>query len=366
MPEKDYYDSKDWLNLPKPTLNTIFNPFMNPDDLYAPNWWRNLIAGKPSKEDNGAGARERMPWATKSWQALNYAGLLGLLGYGSRKLLRGASPEMQDALKAIDKYVPKGENPAQIDESRLVDKDKYVDPKTKIKRVLKRIFSFKDATDDFNSLSYALPPMAAFLAWMVGQKLAEKEIENTDLSDSKARLAKARSDYDRTLAMKLNPKARIQEKVIQDRMIQNPIDYAIDKGIALKDKAGAYLKDKLMVDDPYGVEKTAAEPANPADPRPNWKTDDDVRRQQWREAARRNPNMALAAKYLLDNVGITPFLMAFGVASFLGAGMYGYNNQLSTDKGRQKALDVEASVKRRAMDSNDQVLDIAKIVPGAK
>lgn len=348
----DYIDTKHWRNLPAPKFDNIFNLFKDPDELYAPDWWRTMIAG------TGEGARDRMPWATKSWQALTYGGLLGLLGYGTRKLLRGSSGEAQDAMKAMDKYLPMGEDPAKLDKSRLVAKKDYVSMKDKFKNALKRAITFKEGADEFNTMSYVLPPATAFMMWLVGQKLAEKEIEHTDLSDSRARLAKARSDYNRALAMKLNPKARVEEQVISDRL-QNPVDYAIDKGIELKDKAVANVKDKL-----FEAPKQAAEPA--VDTRPNWKSDEAVKREELRKQVSGMPNVALAMKYITEHIGLTPFLMMFGAASFLGGGIYGYNNQRAGDKGFQKALDKEAAIKRRAMEMNDQRLDMTDILPGVR
>lgn len=351
---------------PEFSVTKMLNPITPPSEVYAPEWWRLLIAGRSKGPDdpNNPAIEAKQAWASKSFQALVYAGLLGSLGYGSRKLLRGTSPEVQDALSAIDKYVPKGENPAAVDTSRLVDKDKYVPMKEKIRRSLKRVFALKDGTDDFNSLSYALPPAAAFMAWLVGQKLAEKEIENTDLSDSRARLAKARDDYNRTLASKLNPKARMKEKVIQDRL-QNPLDYAIDQGIALKDKAVQGLKDSLLV-------KDAAEPASKtaATGSPNgWinvRKPDAVLREEIIKQYGRNDDVMDFLRVVTNWEKLTPLLVGTGVATFLGAGLYGFNNQRAKDKNLQKALDKEAAIKRRAMEVNDQNLDMSGILPGYK
>ena len=343
MPETPLYE-----NAPKPTFDNIMNFYKNPTELYAPEWWRTFIAGKPKGKDDYA-VLNRQPWATKSFQALVYAGLLATLGYGGRKFLRGAAPETQEALAAIDKYVPQGENPAETDNSRLVDKDKYVSTKDRAKNALKRVFSMKNGTDSFNSLSYALPPAAAVMAWMIGQKLAEKEIEGTDLSDSKARLAKARADYNRVLAKKLNPKARIPEQVIQDRL-QNPIDYAIDKGIEMKDKAISGIKENLFSG------KQAYEPG-PLKLQPDNKVYMDELRQKYGD----RPGVLGFLKVLSDMSGFTPILVGLGLAASLGGGMYGWNNQRKTDKNIQKALDKEAAVKRRALEMNDQRLDVDKL-----
>jgi len=333
-------------NQPELNLSNVFNLYKDPNELYAPDSWRRLIAGR---------SLDRQPWATKTFQALAYAGLLSTLGYGSRKLLRGASPEAQDALKAIDKYVPQGEDPTALDTSRLIEKSKYKTPKQKAVEALKRVVSFKDkgasrkeALDTFNSFSYALPPAAAIMAWLVGQKLADKEIEATDLSDSKARLAKARSDYNRVLAKKLDAKAKVPEMVIQDRL-QNPVDYAIDKGIEMKNTASKNIHDAL-----FGQKK--AEDVIPL------RTDHNVQLEALRKQYADNPTMSKYLMTLAEASGLIPLLTTAGVAAFLGSGLYGWHNYRENDKNLQKALDREAAVKRRAAEMNDQRLDVGKMI----
>ena len=340
---KDYK----YTNQPEPTAGNILSLYRDPNELYAPDWWRRLIAGR---------SLDRQPWATKTFQALVYAGLLSTLGYGSRKLLRGTSQEAQDALKAIDKYVPQGEDPTALDTSRLVKKSEYKSPKDKAKDALKRVFAWKGATDTINSLSYAVPPAAAIMAWLVGQKLAEKEIEGTDLSDSKARLAKARSDYNRTLAKKLNPKVKLPEMVIQDR-VQNPVDYAIDKGIEAKNTAVQSAKNFL-----FG-KKAGDGDVDEIQLRPTR----EVQLDELRKRYANNPTIGRFLYTLAENTGFIPLLAMGGAAAFLGSGLYGWNNARAKDKNLQKALDREAAVKRRAAEMNDQRLDVAKIFkPGVE
>ena len=193
------------------------------------------------------------------------------------------------------------------------------------------------------------------MAWLVGQKLAEKEIDGTDLSDSKARLAKARSDYNRTLAKKLDPKVKLPEMVIQDR-VQNPVDYAIDKGIEAKNtavqNAKSFLFGKKAED---GVDEIQLRPTR------------EVQLEELRKRYANNPTIGRFLYTLAENTGFIPLLAMGGAAAFLGSGLYGWNNARAKDKNLQKALDREAAVKRRAAEMNDQRLDVARIFkPGVE
>ena len=329
----------------KPGFNSIFNMWLPGEKKYAPWLLREIIGGDEKKQ----------AWAGNITQAAVYAALLASLGYGSRKLLRGMAPETQKTLDAIDKYVPSSDdNPYSIDDSRLIDKNKYKSPKDKAKAAIKRVFTFKNASaDDVNSLGFLLPPGAALMGWMVGQKLAEKEIQNTTLSDSKARLAKARADYNRVLAKKLNPEAKVTEKVITDRM-QNPLDWGIDKGIEIKDKVkanakkflfGKQAKEELPVLKMFSKDELRREEIN----RLTGK-DDTPFYIKWLQAIARMKN-------------VQPALTSAAALALFGSGLYAWNNYRAQDKNLQKALDKEAAIKRRAQEANDQRLDLDAILP---
>ena len=331
-------------DVPKPGFNSIFNMFLPGEHKYAPWFLRELVGGDEKKQ----------AWAGNISQAAVYAALLASIGYGSRKLLRGMAPETQKTLETIDKYVPSSDdNPYAIDDSRLVDKNEYKSPKDKAKAAFKRMFTFKNASaDDVNSLSFLLPPGAALMGWMVGQKLAEKEIQNTTLSDSKARLAKARADYNRVLAKKLNPEAKVKEKVIADRM-QNPLDWGIDKGIEVKDKIKANAKKLLF--GKQAKELPALHLLSPAEKRLeelNSMTgkDDTPFYIKWLQAIARMRK-------------VQPVLTSAAALALFGSGLYAWNNHRVQDKNLQKALDKEAAIKRRAQETNDQRLDLDAILP---
>jgi hypothetical protein len=330
--------------VPEASPNSIFNLFLPARFKYAPWWLREIVGGDEKKQE----------WAGNISQAAVYAALLASIGYGSRKLLRGMAPETQKTLESIDKYVPSSDdNPYAIDSSRLIDKSKYKSPADKAKAALKRVFTFKNASaDEVNSLGFLLPPGAALMGWMVGQKLAEKEIQNTTLSDSKARLAKARADYNRVLAKKLNPDANIKEKVIADRM-QNPLDWGIDKGIEVKDKITANAK-KLL----FGKQAK--------DPVLNMYSAAEQRKMDYeKQLGKKDPSWWAQLMGLITRIhpGIQPALTSAAALALFGSGLYAWNNYRAQDKNLQKALDKEAAIKRRAQEANDQRLDLDAILP---
>lgn len=333
--------------LPEFSLENTFSLLKDPQNLYAPEFWRRWIAGD---------SKDKQIWATKSWQGLNYAALLAAIGYGSRKLLRGASPEAQEAFNAIDKYLPGNDGNPYLDESRLVDKNKYVSNKDKFKQAIQRVFSAKESSEDVNSLAYIIPPGAAVMGWIIGQKLAEKEVENYELSDSKAALAKARSDYDRTLAMKLNPGRKIQEKVVADR-VQNPLDWGIEKAIQGKNALASRMHDALF------TEKRAQDPAGDQIRHVAVRDSAEAQREAIEKQFGESPGLAATAQKVVDWSGATPYLVMAAALTFLGAGKYAWNNQRAEDKNIQKALDREAAIKRRALEMRDQTLDISRFSP---
>lgn len=316
---------------PKPTLSSLFNIF----DPYpwAPEFLRNFVGGDEKKQI----------WAGKMQQSVNLAALLFALGYGSRKMLRGMAPETQAALDAIDKYVPSGDG-SPVDNSRLKDKPLTHAQKKAAKQKLVADATVTDPSikqaDDINNLAYALPPAAAIMAWMVGQKMAENEVRGTDLSDSKARLAKARYDYNRVLAKKLDPTVELPEKVIKKRP-QNPIDWTIEKSIALKNKLFGPKEEavKQAKDEKY----TRVYPNN------------EVPSEPW----------AGYVKDLFDKfpalTGLDKYATAFSLLALLGAGKYAWNNNRARDRNIQKALDTEAALKQHALEVNDQRLDISAL-----
>lgn len=316
---------------PPINLSTLFNPFE--EHPWAPEFLRNFIGGDYKKQI----------WAGKLQQSVNLAALLFTLGYGSRKMLRGMAPETQAALDAIDKYVPSGDG-SPVDNSRLKDKPLTHAQKKAAKQKLVADAAVTDPSikqaDDINNLAYALPPAAAIMAWMVGQKMAENEVRATDLSDSKARLAKARYDYNRVLAKKLDPSVELPEKVIKKRP-QNPIDWTIDKSIALKNKL-------------FGPKEEAVKQAEDEKYTSVYK--DNIKSE--------NPWMG-TVKDVLDKIpgftGLDKYATAFSLLALLGAGKYAWNNNRARDRNIQKALDTEAALKQHALEVNDQRLDISAL-----
>lgn len=333
-----------YANAPEFSLDSALNMFRPGHRKWAPDFMRQLVGGD----------KEKQAWAGNLTQAALYAALLTSLGYGSRKFLRGMAPETQEALEAIDKYVPSSdENPYGTDTSRLVNKSDYKSPGAKAKDALKRVFSFKNSSDDINAASYLLPPGAAIMGWMVGQKLAEKEVQATDLSDSRARLAKARADYNRVLAKKLNPKAKVPEKVIADR-VQNPIDWGIDKGIEAKNRIKTNLKNMLFGkkagdNDNYTVDLS----------------DPEEELEKYAQQHKKHWFIAMLAA-MQRHAGITKALVPMSAIAFMGSGLYAWNNERDRDKNIQKALDKKAAIKRRAQEMNDQRLDLNAILPAEK
>lgn len=311
--------------LPAPTINNLFNPFE--ENPYAPEWLRRAIGGDPSKQI----------WAGKMTQAVNLAALLFTLGYGSRKMLRGMAPETQAALKAIDEYVPSGVNDGMPSDKRL--KDKPI-PRKQRKAAALESQGIKTAAD-LNSVAWTLPPAAAFMAWLVGQKMAENEVHAADLSDSEARLAKARYDYERVLASKIDPNVQLPEKVIKKRM-QNPVDWTIDKSIALKNK----MLHKEAADWYYGTPGTPTPYKDGVPPREGGM----------------GTYPAQFFTYLEDKIPhFKPLATLLGALTLVGSAKYAWNNNRARDKNIQKALDTEAALKQHALETNDQRLDIEAI-----
>ena len=339
--------------------------------LWAPNAVRNVVGGDASKQ----------AWAGKLTQAGLYAALLASLGYGSRKLLRGTTQETQDALDAIDKYLDSSYDPIKEGDKELVNKEDYNTPGKQLKESFRRMFS--KGASDINAFSYLIPPGAAVMGWMVGQKMAEQNIKNGDLRKSKARLAKARADYDRTLALKLDPNANVPEKV-PVKHLESPIDWTIDKGIEMKKgffqnirdriaqaeqrrKAKALAKQQAKDAAAAAAEEAPKEAAEePLDIRPVEHFGPDTFQGKLINAMAKTPSVVggfLGATAKAS--GLQPYLMMLGALAFLGAGKYAWNNEVAVDKGRQAALDKEAAIKHMAAQRNDQRIDLGRILPGS-